>query len=129
MRDSLDITIAKLIVAVGSGYLITGLLVGLAFLLFRLERQDPAARGAYAFRPLLLPGLALLWPLVLLRWSFPRPAQAAVTVARHKRAHRMIWAALLLIIIVTIGLAVSIRPAKLPEQPSLRLSLGSGSVA
>ncbi len=46
----------------------TGLLVGLAFLLFGLDRLDPAAAGAYAFRPLLLPGLALLWPLVLWRW-------------------------------------------------------------
>ena len=27
-----------------------------------------ASVGAYAFRPLLLPGLALLWPLVLWRW-------------------------------------------------------------
>ena len=46
----------------------TGLLVGLAFLVFGLDRLDPAAVGAYAFRPLLLPGLALLWPLVLWRW-------------------------------------------------------------
>jgi hypothetical protein len=46
----------------------TGLLVGLAFLVFGLDRLDPAAAGAYAFRPLLLPGLALLWPLVLWRW-------------------------------------------------------------
>jgi hypothetical protein len=30
---------------------------------------DPAARGAYAFRPLLLPGLVLLWPLVAWRWA------------------------------------------------------------
>jgi hypothetical protein len=29
---------------------------------------SPASTGAYAFRPLLLPGLALLWPLVLWRW-------------------------------------------------------------
>ena len=33
-----------------------------------IEAIDPVARGAYAFRPLLLPGLALLWPLVLRRW-------------------------------------------------------------
>ena len=42
--------------------------VALAFLTFGSERVDPAARGAYAFRPLLLPGLVLLWPLVLWRW-------------------------------------------------------------
>ncbi len=42
--------------------------VGVAFLVFGLDRCDPAARGAYGFRPLLLPGLILLWPLVLWRW-------------------------------------------------------------
>lgn len=43
--------------------------VGVAFLFFGLERCEPAARGAYGFRPLLLPGLMLLWPLVLWRWA------------------------------------------------------------
>lgn len=45
-----------------------GLAVAAAFLLLGLDRVDPAARGAYAFRPLLVPGLVLLWPLVLWRW-------------------------------------------------------------
>lgn len=48
-------------------YAVIGLVVGVAFLLFGIDRADPAARGAYAFRPLLLPGLALLWPLVVWR--------------------------------------------------------------
>jgi hypothetical protein len=49
--------------------------VATAFLLFGLERCVPAAKGAYAFRPLLLPGLILLWPLVLWRWAvLARPA-------------------------------------------------------
>ncbi len=45
-----------------------GLAVALAFLLIGFDRVDPAARGAYAVRPLLLPGLVLLWPLVAWRW-------------------------------------------------------------
>lgn len=45
-----------------------GAAVALAFLTVGIERIDPAARGAYAFRPLLVPGLVLLWPLVLWRW-------------------------------------------------------------
>jgi hypothetical protein len=116
---------AKIIVALAGGYLLTGVAVGLAFLLFQIDRQDPAARGAYAFRPLLLPGLALLWPVVLLRWRFQPPARAAVTVIWHKRAHRGIWAAMALFILVTLGLAASIRPTKLPEQPSLRIGLAA----
>lgn len=45
-----------------------GLAIGLAFLWKGIERVDHGARGAYAFRPLLLPGLAILWPLVAARW-------------------------------------------------------------
>jgi hypothetical protein len=45
-----------------------GLAVAAAFLLFGFNRVDPAAHGAYAVRPLLLPGLVLLWPLVIWRW-------------------------------------------------------------
>jgi hypothetical protein len=51
-----------------SVYAALGLAVGLGFLLFGLPRRDPGAVGAYAFRPLLLPGLIALWPLVLWRW-------------------------------------------------------------
>ena len=49
-------------------YSAVGAFVAAAFLLLGLDRVDPAARGAYAFRPLLVPGLVLLWPLVALRW-------------------------------------------------------------
>ena len=49
-------------------YGIIGLIVGAAFLFLGIDRFDPAARGAYAFRPLLLPGCVLLWPFVAFRW-------------------------------------------------------------
>ena len=45
-----------------------GLVTGIAFLLYGIDRVDEAAEGAYAVRPLLLPGIVLLWPLVLWRW-------------------------------------------------------------
>ena len=60
---------ATLIVWTACIYVWIGLSVGVAFLVFGIERVDPAARSAYAFRPLLLPGLTLLWPYVLRRWS------------------------------------------------------------
>jgi uncharacterized membrane protein len=59
---------AIVIVWLVEAYLLIGVAVGLAFVFLGIERVDPAARGAYAFRPLLLPGLALLWPYVLRRW-------------------------------------------------------------
>jgi hypothetical protein len=49
-------------------YLVIGGVVGVAFLFLGIDRIDPAARGSYAFRPLLLPGLAMLWPFVACRW-------------------------------------------------------------
>ncbi|MFP5076172.1 hypothetical protein ACLE20_02590 [Rhizobium sp. YIM 134829] len=49
---------------------IPGVLVALAFLSFGIDQVDHAAAGAYMFRPLLLPGILLLWPLVLWRWIF-----------------------------------------------------------
>jgi hypothetical protein len=45
-----------------------GLIVAIAFLLLGFDKVDPGARGAYAVRPLLLPGLILLWPIVIWRW-------------------------------------------------------------
>jgi hypothetical protein len=46
----------------------TGSAVALAFLFWGFDKVDEAAHGAYAVRPLLIPGLVLLWPVVLLRW-------------------------------------------------------------
>lgn len=45
-----------------------GLVVAIAFLLFGIDRVDEAAHGAYAVRPLLVPGIVVLWPVVLWRW-------------------------------------------------------------
>jgi hypothetical protein len=61
--------LAEIVVVAAGAYAAAGVAVGLAVLLFGLEKLDPASRGAYAHRPLLLPGLALLWPLVLWRWA------------------------------------------------------------
>ena len=49
-------------------YAAIGAIVTAAFLFVGLDRIDPSARGAYAFRPLVIPGAILLWPLVLKRW-------------------------------------------------------------
>ncbi len=64
----MDVGLAAWVVLGAQGYALAGLAVGMAFLLRGLDRVDPAARGAHAFRPLILPGLMLLWPLVVLRW-------------------------------------------------------------
>jgi hypothetical protein len=60
--------VAVLLYHLALAYAGLGVPVGLAFILVGVDRIDPAARGAIAFRPLLLPGTVLLWPLVLARW-------------------------------------------------------------
>lgn len=60
---------ASVIVWTASIYLWIGAVVAVLFVAVGIDRVDPAARGAYAFRPLLLPGVTLLWPYVLRRWA------------------------------------------------------------
>jgi hypothetical protein len=46
-----------------------GFLFALAFLTFGIGRIDPAARGTgLGFRLVILPGVVVLWPLLLARW-------------------------------------------------------------
>ncbi len=62
--------VAHVLVLLAWGWGGVGAAVAVAFLAGGgIERVEPAARGAYAVRPLLLPGIVLLWPLVLWRWA------------------------------------------------------------
>ena len=49
-------------------WIIAGGLTAAVFLTVGIDRIDEDARGTYVFRPLIVPGILLLWPLVLLRW-------------------------------------------------------------
>ena len=42
--------------------------VAVPFLAFGIDRIDPSSHQAYGFRALLIPGIVVLWPLVLWRW-------------------------------------------------------------
>lgn len=59
---------ASLLVNLAWGYGGLGLAVAAVFLLVGIDRIDASARGAVAFRPLLVPGIVLLWPVVVRRW-------------------------------------------------------------
>ena len=52
----------------GMWYLYAGGAVAIVFLTFGLGLMDENARGAWIFRPLLIPGVLMIWPLVLWRW-------------------------------------------------------------
>ena len=61
---------AAMIVDVAMVYGAVGLVLAAVFLLWGIDRIDPASEGSYAFRPLLVPGIVLLWPAVLVRWAW-----------------------------------------------------------
>lgn len=50
-------------------YLGIGAVVAAAFLVVGIGRIDENARGVWVFRPFLIPGILLIWPLVLVRWA------------------------------------------------------------
>ena len=54
-------------IAIGA-YLAIGLIIGVFFAFFGVGRIDFAAQGAsFFFRLIILPGVALLWPAIILR--------------------------------------------------------------
>ena len=87
-----------------------GGLVALAFLTVGIDRIDEDADGAYVFRPLLIPGILLIWPLVLWRWY--RIASEADTWAKRYQPQRQThkWFAytmpVVIVAIIVAGLSV-----------------------
>ena len=59
---------AEFLVMAVEYYFFAGAAVAVLFLLFGVERVEPGSKGSFAFRALLVPGLCMLWPLVLWRW-------------------------------------------------------------
>jgi len=63
-------TTAQVLIAAAALYVAVGVLVALPFVARRVQRIDPDARGAtLAFRLLIVPGIAALWPLFVRRKS------------------------------------------------------------
>ena len=86
-----------------------------------IERVEPAARGAYAVRPLLVPGIVLLWPLVLWRWAV-LARRRRVMRRRHRAAHRRIWLLLAALLPPLLLGALALRQNGPTEAAPLRLS-------
>jgi hypothetical protein len=61
--------IAELLVGALAAYIALGVVFGCAFVIAGVHRIDPVARKApVAFRLLIFPGCAVLWPLLARRW-------------------------------------------------------------
>ncbi|MEM9247923.1 MAG: hypothetical protein AAGB05_04395 [Pseudomonadota bacterium] len=90
-------------------WLWTGAVVAIAFLGWGIDRIDEDARGAYVFRPLLVPGILLLWPLVLWRWWLLETARDDLRKRHDPPRHSHTFAALgmsiALVLVLGFGLA------------------------
>jgi len=58
---------AEALLEIARIYLVLGGVVAAVFCVFVVGRIDENGRDAYVFRPLLIPGTVLIWPLVLYR--------------------------------------------------------------
>ncbi len=77
-----------------------GGIVALVFLTIGVDRIDEDARGAYMFRVLIVPGVVLLWPLVLWRWWVLETGrdQWHLRHAPPRRSHAKVWVVLALLV-------------------------------
>lgn len=84
-----------------------GAVVAVAFLTFGIDRIDEDARSAYVFRPLLIPGVIVIWPLVLWRWRVLETGRDKwpKRYAPPRKAHRIVGflMPLAIIVIITVG--------------------------
>ncbi len=102
--------VAEAIVTAARMWGTAGALVALAFLAVGIDRIDEDARGAYAFRLLLVPAVVLVWPLILWRWWVLETGRDRWAMRyRPPRETHFVVAILLLICIVTaltVGMAI-----------------------
>jgi len=62
--------LAEIIVWILAAYAFLGACFCAAFLMWGLDRLDPAAKASTAgFRAIIAPGVIALWPLLLRRWT------------------------------------------------------------
>ncbi|MEO0765894.1 MAG: hypothetical protein AAFY75_07715 [Pseudomonadota bacterium] len=105
---------------------IIGAIVAAVFLTIGMDRIDEDARGAYIFRPLLIPGVMLIWPLVLWRW-WQIEAEIAPWAARYRAVRGWYGAAVIAMsigIVVVVAMGLSVRQSWPADTAPVQLSTG-----
>ena len=99
------------IVLLGTVYLYVGAAVAVVFLLFGIGRIDENAQDAWVFRPLIIPGVLLIWPLVLWRWLREETGRIDSTAryAPPRKAHGIASVFLACLVVATLLTAFAIR--------------------
>lgn len=114
---------AAMLVGYVRTYGMIGLAVAAAFLFFGIERVTDGAKGAYVFRPLLIPGVVLIWPIVLWRWVVLE-LKIDNWRGRHAPARKLpgaIWAVMAILIPLIFFGALLVRQNGPLERPAVLL--------
>lgn len=124
-----EANVAATLVLLGEAWLWMGAVVALVFLTIGIDRIDEDARGAYVFRPLLIPGVLLIWPLVLWRWvQIERHGE--ITQKRYapvRRAHGAVAALMSMVIVLLLIFGWSARQEWPANVAPIKLGTGAES--
>ena len=99
---------AEALLDLALGWLGVGAVTAAAFIPLGAGRVEAGAVGAWPFRLLLIPGVLLIWPLVLWRWAQAERGRRTEVQRPLLRAQDRLGVAMALAIplILTLGLAV-----------------------
>ena len=113
---------AQTLLTIGEYYLYIGCVVAAVFLLWGISRIDENAGGAWVFRPLLIPGILLIWPMVLWRWWVLETGENHLARHRLPRSTQG-WMTLVLILAIPVILitALTVRQDGPFERPAVPL--------
>lgn len=105
-------------------WLIAGGLVAAVFLIIGIDRVDEDARGAYVFRPLLIPAVLLIWPLILWRWYVLETGRINPLDRFHpvRRAHDVVAVVLAIAVVGIVALGLSLRQQWPADAKPVKLS-------
>lgn len=117
---------AEFLVFCMRAWAIVGACVAVPFVLFGIDRIDEDARGAYAFRPLLIPAVLLIWPLVLWRWWQIETGAAgwAVRYRPIRKGHAVAACLMAIGIVLSLWLGLAQRQTWPADVAPLQLSAG-----
>ena len=104
-----------------------GAAVALAFLTVGIGQIDEDARGALAFRPLVVPGILVLWPLVLWRWWVLATKRDAWRARHHppRKVYGPVSAVFATLIVVTLVTTFLIRQSWPDDMAPVQLESGA----
>ena len=85
----MSLHVANVLVVFVTTYIALGLFMAIPFAVWGVSRIDPLAAGApWSFRLLIVPGTAVFWPLLLVRWITGSVAPPTEMTAHRLRARR-----------------------------------------